>query len=53
VLTDGGLGPFLTRPISLVLWLAILLTVLLSFGTVRGALGRLVPRRASGEETGG
>jgi putative tricarboxylic transport membrane protein len=53
VLTDGGLGPFFTRPISLALWLAILLTVLLSFGTVRGALGRLVSRRASGEETGG
>lgn len=44
VLSDGGLGPFLTRPISLVLWLAILLTVLLSFGTVRHALGRLLAR---------
>jgi len=53
VLTDGGLGPFFTRPISLVLWLAILLTVLLSFRTVRGGLTRLLPRRASGEETGG
>jgi putative tricarboxylic transport membrane protein len=45
VLTDGGLGPFFTRPISLVLWLAVLLTVLLSFGTVRTALGRLLARR--------
>jgi len=53
VLSDGGLGPFFTRPISLVLWLAILLTVLLSFGKVRGALARLLQRRASGEETGG
>jgi putative tricarboxylic transport membrane protein len=44
VLSDGGLGPFLMRPISLVLWLAILLTVLLSFGTVRSALGRLLRR---------
>jgi putative tricarboxylic transport membrane protein len=50
VLSDGGLGPFLTRPISLVLWLAILLTVLLSFETVRSALGRLLRRS---EETRG
>jgi putative tricarboxylic transport membrane protein len=44
VLSDGGLAPFFTRPISLVLWLAILLTVLLSFETVRERLGRLLRR---------
>ena len=51
VLTDGSLAPFFTRPISLVLWLAILLTVLLSFGRVRAALARLVPGRPATEET--
>ena len=52
VLTDGDLAPFFTRPISLVLWIAILLTVLLSFGRVRAALARLVPGPAATEETG-
>jgi putative tricarboxylic transport membrane protein len=52
VLTDGDLTPFFTRPISLVLWLTILITVLLSFGSVRAALARLVPGRAATEETG-
>jgi putative tricarboxylic transport membrane protein len=52
VLTDGNLAPFFTRPISLVLWLTILMTVLLSFKRVRGALARLVPGRAATEETG-
>jgi putative tricarboxylic transport membrane protein len=49
VLSDGGLGPFFTRPISLVLWLTIVITVLLSFETVRKALGRLLMRRPAGE----
>ncbi len=49
VLSDGGLGPFLTRPISLVLWVTILMTVLLSFQAVREALGRLLARRAARE----
>ena len=52
VLSDGGLGPFLTRPISLVLWVTILITVLLSFKAVRDALGRLLARRPR-EETDG
>jgi hypothetical protein len=39
--------PFLTRPISLVLWATIAITVLLSFRRVRTALARLLPRRAS------
>jgi putative tricarboxylic transport membrane protein len=51
VLSDGDLAPFFTRPISLALWLAILLTVLLSFGRVRAALARLVPGRPATEET--
>jgi putative tricarboxylic transport membrane protein len=50
VLSDGSLEPFFTRPISLVLWVAILITVLLSFDRVRTALARLVPRRASPKE---
>jgi putative tricarboxylic transport membrane protein len=51
VLTDGSLGPFFTRPISLVLWVTILITVLLSFGAVRRVLGRLLSRGRSAEET--
>lgn len=50
VLTDGGLGPFFTRPISLVLWVTIVITVLLSFKSVRAALGRWLDRRPP-EET--
>ena len=50
VLTDGDLMPFFTRPISLVLWLAIAASILLSFGGVRRALGRVAGRRAAGEE---
>jgi putative tricarboxylic transport membrane protein len=51
VLTEGDLGPFFTRPISLVLWVTIVITVLLSFQRVRAALARMVPRRAAAEET--
>jgi putative tricarboxylic transport membrane protein len=51
VLTDGDLAPFFTRPISLALWLAILITVLLSSQRVRAALARLVPGRPATEET--
>ncbi len=46
VLTDGDLAPFFTRPISAVIWVAVLLTVLLSFASVRGAVGRLLRGRA-------
>jgi putative tricarboxylic transport membrane protein len=52
VLTDGDLAPFFTRPISLVLWVTILITVLLSFQAVRGALARVVPWRAASDEAG-
>jgi putative tricarboxylic transport membrane protein len=52
VLTDGDLAPFFIRPISLVLWVTILITVLLSFQAVRGALARVVPWRAASDETG-
>jgi putative tricarboxylic transport membrane protein len=52
VLTDGGLAPFFTRPISLVLWVTILITVLLSFNTVRRALARALRGRPSAEESG-
>ena len=45
VLTDGDLIPFFTRPISAVIWVAVLLTVLLSFASVRGAVGRLLRGR--------
>jgi len=52
VLTDGSLAPFFTRPISLVLWVTILITVLLSFDAVRRALARMLRGRAAAEETG-
>ena len=52
VLTDGDLAPFFTRPISLVLWVTILITVLLSFDAVRRALARMLGGRAAAEETG-
>lgn len=46
VLTDGDLTPFFTRPISLVLWLVTLVTILLSFGAVRRLMtGMLAGRR--------
>jgi putative tricarboxylic transport membrane protein len=51
VLTDGDLAPFFTRPISLVLWVTIVITVLLSFHRVRAALACLVPGRPATEET--
>jgi putative tricarboxylic transport membrane protein len=52
VLADGSLGPFFTRPISLVLWVTVLITVLLSFRGVRHALARALPGRRAAEETG-
>jgi putative tricarboxylic transport membrane protein len=51
VLSDGSLVPFLTRPISLVLWATIAITVLLSIRRVRLALARLVPGRHAAKET--
>ncbi len=51
VLSDGSLEPFLTRPISLVLWVTILITILLSFRTVRAAAARLLSgKRGVGEQ---
>ncbi len=47
VLSDGDLTPFLTRPISLVLWLTVALTVLLSFGWLRRRAARLFARKKS------
>jgi putative tricarboxylic transport membrane protein len=44
VLSDGSLEPFLTRPISLVLWVTIAITVLLSSSTVRDGLARMIRR---------
>ncbi|MFC3229823.1 tripartite tricarboxylate transporter permease [Marinibaculum pumilum] len=48
-LTDGSFEPFLTRPISIVLWLACLATILFSFSAVRRVAGnglrRLLPGR--------
>ena len=52
VLSDGSLEPFFTRPISLVLWLAIALTVAMSIGTVRHWLNGLFAKRSASEETG-
>ncbi|MDX1541199.1 MAG: tripartite tricarboxylate transporter permease, partial [Geminicoccaceae bacterium] len=42
VLTDGDLIPFFTRPISAVLWIAILITVLLGIGAVRRRVSSLL-----------
>ncbi len=39
VLTDGDLAPFFTRPISMVLWVLTLVTILLGLKSVRAALG--------------
>jgi putative tricarboxylic transport membrane protein len=52
VLSDGSLLPFFTRPISLVLWLLILLLVLTGIPWVRDRLGRLVRRRITPETSG-
>jgi putative tricarboxylic transport membrane protein len=53
VLSDGDLTPFFTRPISLVLWIAIVITVLLSFGAVQRAAARLFKRRGEPREEAG
>ncbi|HZW98448.1 MAG TPA: tripartite tricarboxylate transporter permease [Trueperaceae bacterium] len=52
VLSGGSLEPFLTRPISIVLWVSILITFLLGITAVQNALGRLFRRRkpAAGED---
>jgi putative tricarboxylic transport membrane protein len=44
VLSDGSIEPFLTRPISLVLWGTIAITVLLSMRGVRTGLARMIGR---------
>jgi putative tricarboxylic transport membrane protein len=50
VLTDGDPTPFFTRPISAVLWITILITVLLSFSSVRTTASRVL---GSKQETSG
>ena len=45
VLSDGSLAPFFTRPISMVLWITILLVILLKLPMVR----RLFSRRAAAD----
>ncbi len=45
VLSDGSLEPFLTRPISIALWIATLLVVLFSIPATRRAFGRLAAIR--------
>lgn len=45
VLSGGSLEPFLTRPISVVLWVSILITFLLGITAFQNALGRLFRRR--------
>ena len=40
VLSDGSLLPFLTRPISAVLWVTILLLVLSGIPAIRNRFGR-------------
>jgi putative tricarboxylic transport membrane protein len=46
VLTNGSLIPFFTRPISLILFLAILLTVLGRIEPVRRLVGKAFSRSA-------
>jgi putative tricarboxylic transport membrane protein len=41
VLSDGDLTPFFTRPISAVLAAICIATILMNFGAVRRAAGRL------------
>jgi len=60
VLSDGDPTPFLTRPISLVLWLAVLITIMLSIPAARSVLGRIgaslsraVGRKRADSEGGG
>jgi putative tricarboxylic transport membrane protein len=52
VLSDGSLLPFLTRPISLVLWLLILLIALSSIPGVQDRFRRLIRRRTKPEPSG-
>lgn len=49
LLSDGSIVPFLTRPISLTLWAAIAVTVLLGIPTVQDGLRRLLGRRGAGK----
>ena len=45
VLSGGSLEPFFSRPISIVLWVSILITFLLGITAVQNSLGRLFRRR--------
>ncbi len=44
VLTDGDLGPFFLRPISMVLWVTTALIILFSIPAVKSAAGRVAAR---------
>ena len=48
VLSDGSLLPFLSRPISMALWITIALTVLLGIPTVQRLLGEIIRRVKGG-----
>lgn len=50
VLSKGDLTPFFTRPISLVLWVVILLTFLIGSPLFSGIAARFRRRRGTGEE---
>jgi putative tricarboxylic transport membrane protein len=45
LLTDGDPSPFFTRPISLVMWLVILFTLLLSIPAINGRVKTLLSRK--------
>src|SRR5690554_4589770 len=52
VLSGGSLEPFFTRPISLVLWVTILITVLLGVPAVQRAASRLFGRKPRAADAG-
>jgi len=47
VLSDGSIVPFLTRPISAVIWVTIVAVILWKLPATRSLLRRLVPARAA------
>ena len=47
VLSDGSIAPFLTRPISAVIWITIVAVILWKLPATRSLLRRLVPARAA------
>jgi putative tricarboxylic transport membrane protein len=51
VLSDGGLLPFFTRPISAALWITIVAVIALRFPAVRRLVTRILPRRRPSMES--